>query len=161
MKNYSWDLPDIGQEEIAAVNESIRSGHLGGHGPNVTSFENEFCDKIGVKHAIAVNNCTLALLVSSYAMREYLGEELKTAVPSFTFIASANTAQIAGQVLLTDCNKKTWNMEVVNIPEKSNVLMPVDVGGLPVDYDSLKNTGLPIIADSAESVGARYKEEIR
>ncbi len=155
MKIIPWDRPDISKEEIESVIESIKSGHLGGHGPNVRKLEKEFCNKIGVKHSIAVNNCTSALLVSLFALREYLGEELKVAVPSFTFIASANTSQIVGKALLTDCDKSTWNMTENNIPDEANVIMPVDVGGLPVNYDRLLSLGLPIIADSAESAGAK------
>ena len=155
MKKIPWDRSDISNEEIESVIDSIKSGHLGGNGPNVRKLEKEFCSKIGVKHSIAVNNGTSALLVSLFAMREYLGKELKVAVPSFTFIASANTSQIVGEALLTDCDKNTWNITENYVPDEANVIMPVDVGGLPVNYDRLHSVGLPIIADSAESAGAK------
>ena len=50
-------------------------------------------------------------------------------------------------------------MRLEDIPAEADVIMPVDVGGLPVDYDELKKADLPMIADSAESVGAIYKDE--
>lgn len=157
MQRIPWDMPDIGDEEVNAVISSIKSGHLGAHGPFVEKFENAIKEKIGVKYAIAVSNGTLALLAGLFALRDYLGKELTIGVPSFTFIASANTSALVGGIKLTDCNRQTWNIEAANVPDNIDVLMPVDVGGLTCDYDSLKNLGIPIIADSAESIGAKYK----
>lgn len=162
-KNIVWGIADITEDEIAAVNKSISSGIVGGGGPNVEKYETELSAKLGVKHAIAVNNGTTALLVSLFALKEYLGKEkIKVAVPSFTFIASVNSSKIAGSVKLIDCSLDTWNIEsqnIVDVIDDIDIIMPVDVGGLPVDYDSLKLLGKPIIADSAESAGAKYKDE--
>ena len=59
---------------------------------------------------------------------------------------------------LLDCEKKTWNTGVSNIKDL-DLLMTVDVGGLPCDYSKLKNLNIPIIADSAESLGSSIDGE--
>jgi len=157
-KKIFWDLPDIGFEEEEMVIKSIKSGYVGARGKIVKKFEEEIKKKFNVKHAVTVNNGTSALLVSLFALKEYLGKEIKIAVPSFTFIASVNTSLIVGkEVKLIDCNCDTWNIDLNKIPKNIDVIMSVDVGGLPCDYDRLRELKVPILADSAESAGARYK----
>jgi perosamine synthetase len=151
-----WEMPDIGEEEIQAVVESMKGGYVGAKGPFVKEFEEKFASKLGARYAVAVANGTLGLLCSLLAIKEtmrlsYIG------VPTFTFIASANTAAQIGQIKLIDCEKDTWNISKESAPEGVDLLMTVDVGGLACDYDSLKNLHIPIIADSAESCGAMYK----
>lgn len=160
VKHYNWDEPDIGEEEIQSVLTSLKSRWVGSNGPMVRQFEQDFANKVGAKYAIAVNNGTSALLAALYAFKVKMGS-LRVGVPTFTFIASANTAAEAGRsIKLIDCNKKTWNIEKGLIPPDINLLMTVDVGGLPCDYDSLKQLGIPIVADSAESAGALYKRKL-
>lgn len=156
-KKINWATPDIGPEEIEAVKSSLKCGNLGGNGPNVRLFEKEFSKKVGAKYAIAVNNGTSALLASLFSFRDYLGKDLKIGVPSFTFIASANVAEVVGSLILTDVDYNTWNIDKESIPSNVNLILPVDVGGLPVDYDKIKKLGIPMIADSAESIGSKYQ----
>jgi len=152
-----WDESDIGRDERKLVLDVLDSGYVGSNGPYVRRFEAEFAEKMGVKHAIAVNNGTSALLCALYAFRDEM-KDPRVAVASFTFIASVNTAsEVFRRVVLTDCDRGTWNVERELIPAKTNLILPVDVGGLPVDYDLLKEIGVPILADSAESAGGKYK----
>jgi perosamine synthetase len=152
-----WDVPDIGQEEIENVTLAINARSVGSNGPMVKALETAFAEKVGAKHALAVSNGTSALLTALYAMRHLLGP-IRVGVPSFTFIASANTAAEVGEsITLIDCDMGTWNITSDRVPDDIDVLMTVDVGGLPCDYDAFKELDLPIIADSAESVGAMYK----
>jgi len=160
MKYIKWDEPDIGNEEIESVVTSLESGYVGSNGPMVRQFEQDFAKKVGTRYAIAVNNGTSALLTALLAFRSRMGS-IRVGVPTFGFIASANTAsEVGSAVRLIDCNKKTWNIENDLVPADINLLMTVDVGGLPCDYDSLKALGVPTIADSAESVGALYKGKV-
>jgi len=165
-KFISWACPDIGEEEVNAVIDSIKSTWIGGNGPLVKEFEKKWAQKMGVRYTIAVNNGTSALLCALQALRQNLyGESrrLTIAVPTFTFIATVNCAyEIGKRVILLDCDRRTWNIrdeEILPHWKKIDVLMPVDVAGLAVDYDSLKKLGIPILADSAESAGAKYKGE--
>jgi len=163
-KNINWAEPDIGEEEREAVKNAVASTWIGGSGPTVAEFEDFVARKIGVKHAIAVNNGTSALLCALQAFREKWGT-LHVLAPTFTYLATVNTAyEIANKnVTLADCNRETWNVDKRTIREalspSTNLIMPVDVAGLPVDYDELKKFKLSILADSAEAIGARYKGE--
>ncbi len=157
MKHIRWDEPDIGDEEIESVVASLKSRWVGSNGPMVGQFEADFAGRVGARYAIAVNNGTSALLAALYALRTRMGK-ITVGVPTFTFIASANTAlEVAGDIRLIDCRKETWNIEKDLVPRDIDALMAVDVGGLPCDYDSLKELGVPVIADSAESAGAHYR----
>ena len=160
MKYIKWDEPDIGDEEIEAVVASLKSRWVGSNGPMVRQFEQDFARKVGARDAIAVNNGTSALLTALLAFRSKL-RNIRVGVPTFTFIASANTASEVGSAIrLIDCNKRTWNIEKGLVPSDINLLMTVDIGGLPCDYNSLKELEVPIIADSAESVGAKYRGKL-
>ncbi|MFC1589928.1 DegT/DnrJ/EryC1/StrS family aminotransferase [Candidatus Omnitrophota bacterium] len=159
MKYIKWDQSDIGNEEIESVVGSLRSGYVGSNGPMVKQFEQEFASEVGAEYAIAVCNGTAALLTALYAFRSRIGG-LKVGVPTFSFIASANTAAEAGDAIkLIDCSMKTWNIERALIPSGINLLMSADIGGLPCDYNALKSSEIPIIADSAESIGAMYRKK--
>lgn len=156
-----WSKPDFSSEEYEAAFKSIKS-YIGANGPEVQKLEKEFAIKVGSKHAIAVCNGTAALMLSLMCMREVHGD-MKVGVPSFTFIASANSSyQIFGRqnVELLDCNLDTWNITENNIPKDIDLIMTVDVGGLPCDYTKLKNLGIPIIADSAESIGSKIDNKL-
>jgi dTDP-4-amino-4,6-dideoxygalactose transaminase len=150
-----WDNPDVTQADIDAAVESLHN-HLGAKGPNVDKLEKAFADKLGVKHAIAVDNGTNAMVATSMVLKHLYGE-LTIGVPSFTFIASANAPQfVFNNIKFLDISKDDWNID----PEKIkgvDAIMAVDCAGLSADYDELKKLNIPIIADSAESAGAKYK----
>src|SRR5437762_9077774 len=70
-----FHLPEIGDEEIRAVTETLRSGWLT-TGPRVKQFETEFAQLIGARHAIALNSCTAALHLALEAAGVGRGAEL-------------------------------------------------------------------------------------
>ena len=157
MRSINWDDPDIGSEEINAALRSLSNG-VGAKGENLELLEKEFQQRLGCKHAILVSNCTTALMTSLLAIKEVHPEIKKIAVPSFTFIASANAAKfVLDDVELVDCDSDDWNIRVEDIPKDVDVVMLVDVGGVPCDYDEFKKLGVHLIADSAESLGSTYK----
>jgi len=157
MKSINWDDQDIGPAEIDAVLKSLSKG-VGAKGENLDLLEKEFQDRLGCKHAILVSNCTTALITSLLALKEVQPNIKRIAVPSFTFIASANAAKfVFDDVELVDCDLDNWNVRVEDVPKDVDVIMLVDVGGVPCDYDKFKKTGALLIADSAESLGSTYK----
>jgi perosamine synthetase len=84
------NLPQIGDEEIQAVVQVMKSGMLTsglGAGPKVTEFEKKYSLFAGVKHAIAVNTGTAALHAGLMAVGIKAGDEV--ILPSFTFVATA------------------------------------------------------------------------
>jgi len=159
MKLINWDDQDIGYKEINAAIKSLSHG-VGAKGENLELLEKEFQDRLGCKHAILVSNCTTALMTSLFALKEVYPEIKKIAVPSFTFIASANAAKfVLDDVELVDCDLNNWNIRVEDVPKDVDVVMLVDVGGVPCDYDEFKKLGVHLIADSAESLGSTYKDQ--
>jgi dTDP-4-amino-4,6-dideoxygalactose transaminase len=157
MKLINWDDQDIGSEEINAALKSLSTG-VGAKGENLEFLEEEFQQRLGCKHAILVSNCTTALVTSLLALKEVHSKIKKIAVPSFTFIASANAAKfVLDDVQLVDCDLNDWNIRVEDVPSDVDAVMLVDVGGIPCDYNKFKELGLPLIADSAESLGSTYR----
>ena len=157
MRQYHWAEPSLGIDEREAVEKVIDSTWIGGNGPLVKEFEKELCSKIGCQYAIAVNNGTSALLAALIALKEDRGM-LKVAVPTFTFIATANTARLlSNKLVFVDPNVKTWNMPLDQSSDDFNVIMPVDIGGLPCDYHSIKDPLLIVLEDAAEAMGAEYQ----
>ena len=90
------------------------------------------------------------------ALKRYLGKELKIAVPTWTYIAPVNAADLVGECVLVDSNLENHNMST-KLPDDIDVICPVDMAGVPADYDSFKKYDLPIVSDGAESLGALYK----
>ena len=80
-------LPSIGEEEIAEVVDTLRSGWVT-TGPKVKRFENEFSSYTTASHAIAVNSCTAGLHTALAALGIGAGDEV--IVSTFTFCATAN-----------------------------------------------------------------------
>jgi len=157
MKSINWDDQDITDDEITSVISSLKEG-VGAKGKNIPEVEDKLRERLGCNHAILVSNCTTALLASLMVMKKFNPSIKKIAVPSFTFIASANSSKmILDDVELVDCSSTDWNIRPQDIPPDADAVMLVDVGGVPCDYDEFKKIGIPILADSAESLGSTYK----
>lgn len=161
-KQIRWAEPQIGPEEVEAMKETVKSTWIGGNGPRVKEFEKKLTEVTGAKFALAVTNGTCALLCALQALRESL-YSMDFLVPTLTFFATGATTYEIGRKLPTfiDCDRKTWNIKT-DLEEflEPKIIVPVDVGGLPVDYDGFKLRGSKfILADSAESIGSKYKGE--
>ena len=85
--------PDIGEDEVAAVSEVLRSGMLAA-GKRTAEFEAQWAEYCGVKHAIAMSNGTLALMAIFAGIGLLPGDEVITA--SHTFAATANAILSTG-----------------------------------------------------------------
>lgn len=157
MELINWDDQDITDAEIGSAIQSLKNG-VGAKGNNIEYVENKIKERLGCNHAILVSNCTTALITSLMVLKKFHPEVKKIAVPSFTFIASANASKLVlDDVELVDCGLDHWNVRPEDILSDVDALMLVDVGGVPCDYDKFKKLGIPIIADSAESLGSTYK----
>jgi perosamine synthetase len=156
----SWDKPDIGQREIAAAVESLANG-IGAKGNNIRELEVEFQEKIGCKQAILVNNGTSALIAAYLAVKNKFPEFDTIGIPSFTFIASLFASRVVfDDFKLLDCNPSSWNLDPKQLRKDVDLTLLVDVGGIPCDYEAFIANGGFYLADSAESLGSRYKGEI-
>ena len=154
------------KHEAKAVYDTVSKGIIGTK-ENVKKFEKKFSSYIKAKNCIAVNNGTSALHAALLAVGVKDGDEV--IVPSYTFISTANVVLYErAKPVLVDCDARTFNVtaEIIEkaITNKTKAIVAVDMAGMPVDYDALnevaKKHNIPLIADSAESVGAKYKGKI-
>ena len=163
------NVPQIGEEEIAAVVEVMKSGiitHGLGAGPMVTKFEKAFAKFMNARHAIAVNTGTSALHLSIAGAGIKRGHEV--ILPSFTFVATAEViAMVGAKPVFVDIDPETYNVSPRKIEKaitkKTKAIMPVDLYGLPADMQPIREIAdkhdLIIIEDAAQAHGASYKRK--
>lgn len=162
MTMISIAQPQIGEEEIRAVNEVLESGMLA-QGPKVAQLEADFAAYCGTKFAVAVNSGTAAIHAALYAAGVREGDEVIT-VP-FSFIATINPILMLGaKPVLVDIDPRTYNMDVGKvealITDKTKAILPVHLYGQPVDFAKLNTIasarGIKIIEDACQAIGAEY-----
>jgi dTDP-4-amino-4,6-dideoxygalactose transaminase len=152
--------PVLGEEEVAAAAEVIRSGWLT-QGARVEEFETAVARYVGAGRAVAVSNCTTALHLALLAAGVGPGDEV--ICPSFSFIATANAILYTGaRPVFVDIDPRTYNIdpELVEaaITPRTKALMPVDQIGLAADImvirDIATRNGLKVVEDAAPSLGS-------
>lgn len=160
------NAPQIGEEEIAAVVNVLKSGiltHALGSGPMVKRFEEDFARFVEAKHAIAVNSGTAALHMALIAIGVKRGDEV--VLPSFTFVATAEAVVMAGaKPVFVDIDLETYNISLEAIEKaltkKTKAVIAVDLYGSPADLKPIREIadkcGLKIIEDAAQAHGATY-----
>lgn len=163
MKSFlPFHVPEIGEEEIQSVVETLRSGWLT-TGTKAKQFEAEFAQRIGVPHALAVNSCTAALHLALEAVGVTEGDEV--IVPTMTFAATAEVAYyLKAKPVLVDCRPDTLNIDVDRIEQaispRTKAIIPVHFAGQPCDMDRIlqiaENYNLRVIEDAAHALPARY-----
>lgn len=155
--------PDLGEDEIQLVSETIRSGWIT-QGPRVAEFEREFAGYVGARHAVAVSSCTTALHLSLRVLGVGEGDEI--IVPPHSFIASANAIRYCGaKPVFVDIDARTLNMEPGRIPPaisaRTKAIMVVHQVGRPADLEAIsaiaRRHGLPLIEDAACAIGSEYR----
>lgn len=143
------------------VLEVLRSGVIA-QGPVVKQLEDEFAELTGVKHVVAVNNGTTALIAAVNALDLNPGDEVITS--PFTFVATLNAIIAAGATArFADINRSDFNVdpEAVSsaITPRTKVLLPVHLYGQCADMEPIaqvaSDQGLHLIEDAAQAHGAR------
>jgi dTDP-4-amino-4,6-dideoxygalactose transaminase len=155
-------LPFIGEEEIAEVADSLRSGWVT-TGPKVKRFEQEFAAYVGAKHAVAVNSCTAALHTSLAALNIGPGDEV--ILPTLTFCATANVVVHLGATpVIVDVDQNfQMSAEAVSraIKPCTKAVIPVHYGGQACSLREIHAIvdayDIPVIEDAAHAAGAEYE----
>lgn len=160
--NVPITKPYIGEEEHKACLESIKTGWVS-QGPRVAEFEKLIANYSSAKYGIATTSCTTALHIALLAMGIKPKDEV--IVPSYTFIATANSVLYAGaKPVFVDINDKTYNIDPDKIQEKitdkTKLIMPVHQVGLPADMDNINKiaheNNLKVMEDAACALGSEY-----
>src|SRR5438270_7564021 len=99
--------PVLGEAEVAAVAEAVRSGWISSLGEHVTRFEERLAELCGVRQAVSVCNGTAALHLALLAAG--VRPEDEVIVPAMTFIATANAVRYVGATpVFADCDPEHW-----------------------------------------------------
>lgn len=155
--------PSIGDAEIAAVTETLRSGWLT-TGPRVQAFEAAFAAYIGAPHAVATNSATAALHLALAAVGVQPGDEV--IVPTNTFAACGEVVTYFGaRPVLVDVRRDTYNLDErlleTAITPRTRAIMPVHFAGQPVEIDAVAEIarahGVAVVEDAAHALPARYR----
>lgn len=134
-------------------------------GPEVFELESRLAEFVGTKHCVSVSSGTDALLISLLALGIKQGDEVITT--PFTYISTAEAiVSVGAKPVFVDIEKETCNINVQKIEnaitEKTRAIIPVSLYGQPADMDeineiAIRNGGLAVIEDAAQSFGAEYK----
>src|SRR5207245_9204798 len=133
MVSVPFFRPDIGDDDIAAVVEALRSGWIT-TGPRVAAFEAAFARYVGAAHAVAVNSCTAALHLALAALGLRRGQGVL--VPTLTFAATAEVVTYCDATpVFVDVDPETLCMDPAALESalagKSDRATEI-VGGIPV-----------------------------
>ena len=155
--------PFIGEEEIAEVVDSLRSGWIT-TGPKTKLFEKEFAAFTGAPAALALSSCTAALHTALVVAGIGPGDEVITTTMTFTATVAV-IEHVGARPVLVDIEPDTMNIDPVQVAaavtERTRAIIAVHYGGHPCDLDALQaicdKHGLLLIEDAAHSLPAKYK----
>ncbi len=154
--------PEMGEPEIALVNETIRSGWIT-QGPRVLELEQEFARFAGTTHAIAVSNCSTALHLSLLVLEVGPGDEV--IVPPHSYIATANAVLYCGaKPVFVDIDPTTLNLDPLKvaaaITPRTKAIMAAHQVGHPAELEALaavaRQHGVALLEDAACAAGSFY-----
>lgn len=169
MSNFlPFALPDIGEEEISAVVEALRSGWVT-TGPKTKQFESDFSKYLGDAslESIAVNSATAGLHLALEACGVKDGDEVITT--TYTFTATAEVIRYLGaHPVFVDIDPKTFNIDPsqieAKITPKTKAIIPVHFAGLSCDMEAIlkiaKKHNLKVIEDAAHALPTLYKNKL-
>jgi len=175
-KNIAFSPPDITEEEVAAVADALRSGWIT-TGPRVKELERRIATYLGVRKCTCLNSQTAC---AETALRiAGIGPGDEVIVPAYTYTATASVVcHVGATPVIVDCDPNSYEMEyralASAVNEKTKAIIPVDLGGVPCNYDALFDIvesfqslfrpsseyqsqlgRIAICADSAHAFGAR------
>ena len=131
--------PDITEAEIEQVAEALRSGWIT-TGPKTKELEREVADLYGTNRAVCLNSQTACAEMTLRLLGIHEGDEVITC--AYTYTASASVVcHVGAKLVLIDTQEDSLEMDYNKlaeaITEKTKVIIPVDLGGVPCDYDRI------------------------
>lgn len=131
--------PDISDEEINEVIDTLKSGWIT-TGPKVKKFEKMIAEYIGVNKVVCLNSQTACAEIALRILG--IGKDDEVIVPAYTYTASAAiVCHVGAKLVLVDMQKDCLEMDydaLENaITENTKAIIPVDLGGIPCDYDRI------------------------
>ena len=163
MRSVPFARPDIGEAEIAAVVEVLRSGWLT-TGQVSKRFEAAFAARVGAARAVALNSGTAALHLALEAAGVGAGDEVL--VPTYTFTASAEVVHYVGaRPVLVDVRAEDLNIDVAAaeaaMGPRTRAIIGVDIGGQPCDWHLLRDLTagreIVLVDDAAHALPATLR----
>lgn len=163
MKVIPYGRQHITEEDIAAVNEALRSDYLT-QGPRIAEFERKFADYVDAPEGVACSNATAGLHLAATALGVKPGDNV--IVTPITFAASANCIRYCGgNVHFCDIDPKTFLIDLDKLdkmlsekPGFYSGVVAVDFGGYPLDMARLREIadrhGIWVIEDACHAPGA-------
>ena len=155
----SFQPPAVGDEEVAAVAETIRSGWLT-TGPRTAELERRMAEFLEVEHVLAVASGTAALHLALLAVGVGPGDEVITT--PITWPATANVVVHCGaRPVFVDVRASDLNIDpgavAAAVTDRTKAILPVDLAGQPCDLDPLLALGLPVVEDAAHAAESVYR----
>lgn len=178
VRKVSFSPPDITQEEIDEVVDTLKSGWIT-TGPKTKLFEKQIAEYCNTSKVVCLNSATAAMEMTLRLLGIGPGDEVITS--AYTYTASASVIHHVGaKIVLVDTAKDSYEMDYEKlgqaITSKTKAIIPVDIAGVMCDYDKLfevvnskkdlfeSNNNFQeavgrvvILADAAHSFGATYK----
>ena len=151
--------PAVGEEEIEAVAETIRSGWLT-TGPRAAELEQRLAHYLDATHVLAVSSGTAALHLSLVALDVGPGDEVITS--PITWPATANVIVHCGATpVFADVRDADLNIDPARVAEvvteRTKVIIPVHLAGQPCDLEPLWALGIPVVEDAAHALESSYR----
>ena len=179
--NIPFSPPDIGEEEINEVIDTLKSGWIT-TGPKTKKFESEIAKLCNTEKAVCLNSATAALELTLRVLGIGKGDEVITS--SYTYTASASPIEHVGaKIVLVDTKEDSYEMDYEKlkkaITKKTKAIIPVDLAGIVCDYEKIfeiveekKKLFTPnneiqklfnriiVVADGAHVIGAKRKQKM-
>ncbi|AZD73385.1 UDP-4-amino-4-deoxy-L-arabinose aminotransferase [Pseudomonas chlororaphis] len=158
-----FSRPSIGDEEIAAVEQVLRSGWIT-TGPKNQELEQQFAARVGCQHAVALSSATGGMHITLLALGIGPGDEVIT--PSQTWVSTANMICLLGATpVFVDVDPHTLMTDAATIEAaitpRTKAIIPVHYAGAAFDLDPLyalaDKHGIAVIEDAAHAAGTTYR----
>ena len=138
-KTIPFSPPDISELEVAEVSAALRSGWIT-TGPRTKQLEKNIAEWIGTEKCVCLNSQTACAEMALHVMGVGAGDEVITC--AYTYTASASViAHVGAQIVFVDTQKNSLEMDYealeAAINEKTKAIIPVDIAGIPCDYDKI------------------------